>query len=191
MIFLVFPMFTSILEILLLVTAVSADSFAVSLAYGINRVKIPLSSLLVLSAISSGTLACSLLAGSLFIGLIPPMFTRIAGFSILFVLGIIKLFDRSCDSHADKANKDKDNLLTPAEAATLGIALSLDSIAAGLGAGFSFPCMIAAIISAFFVSIGAVIAGGLTGRRIACSSCKDFCWVGGALLILLAFLKLL
>ena len=184
-------MFTRILEILLLVTAVSADSFAVSLAYGINRVKIPFSSLLVLSAISSGTLACSLFAGSLVIGLVSPFVTKIAGFTILSVLGIIKLFDRSCDSHADKANRDKDNLLSPQEAASLGVALSLDSIAAGLGAGFSFPCMAAAIIGAFFVSIGAVIAGGMAGRRIACSSCKDFCWVGGALLILLAFLKLL
>lgn len=190
MIFLVFHMFTTIIEILLLVTAVSVDSFAVSLAYGINRVKIPCSSLLILSAISSGTLACSLFAGNLLIGLIPPLFTRIAGFAILFVLGLIKLFDRSCDSQADKANRDKDNLLTPAEAASLGIALSLDSIAAGLGVGFSTACMIAAMISAFFVSIGAILAGSLTGKRIACCSCKNFCWIGGALLILLAFLKL-
>lgn len=109
----VFRMFTTIIEILLLVTAVSVDSFAVSLSYGINRVKIPFSSLLILSVISSGTLACSLLAGNLLVGLIPSWFTRTAGFAVLFALGLVKLFDRSCDSQAEKANRDNDNLLTP------------------------------------------------------------------------------
>lgn len=183
-------MFSSILEILLLVTAVSVDSFAVSFAYGINRVKIPFSSLLILSAISGITLALSLSVGSLLTDIVSPLFMRIAGFAILFALGLVKLFDTSCDAQARHADLNCDKVLSPLEAVSLGIALSLDSIAAGLGIGFSLHEMLYASISAFLLSIAAILTGCLTGRRIACCSCRQFCRIGGILLIVLALFKL-
>lgn len=183
-------MISSILEILLLVTAVSIDSFAVSFAYGINRVKIPFSSLLILSAISGITLAFSLSLGSLLTDIVSPLFMRIAGFAILFALGLIKLFDTSCDAQARHADRNCDKILSPLEAVSLGIALSLDSIAAGLGIGFSLHEVLCASAGAFLLSIVAILSGCLAGRRIACCSCRHFCRIGGILLIVLALFKL-
>lgn len=183
-------MISSILEILLLVTAVTVDSFAVSFAYGINRVKIPVSSLLILSAISGSTLMLSLTAGGLLLNVVSPLFMQIAGFAILFAFGLIKLSDTSCDSQARHADKNCDKLLSPFEALSLGIALSLDSIAVGFGVGFSFLETLCASACAFVFSIFAILTGCLLGRRIACCSCKHFCRIGGILLIILAFLKL-
>lgn len=183
-------MISSILEILLLVTAVSIDSFAVSFAYGINRVKIPFSSLLILSAISGITLAFSLSVGSLLTDIVSPLFMRIAGFAILFALGLIKLFDTSCDAQARHADRNCDKILSPLEAVSLGIALSLDSIAAGLGIGFSLHEVLCASAGAFLLSIVAILSGCLAGRRIACCSCRHFCRIGGILLIILALFKL-
>ncbi len=183
-------MFEYITQIILLITAVSVDSFAASLAYGIKKVDIPLSSLFILSAISGGTLALSMCAGSFICGFIPAVFTKILGAVLLFGLGFFKLFDRSCDDQAKKANRNNDQLLTPAEAASLGAALSLDSIAAGLGVGFPTPALLAATAGSFLVSIAAILLGSYLGRKIACCSCKNFCPLGGVLLILLAFCKL-
>ncbi len=188
--FTVFHMFEYITQIILLITAVSVDSFAASLAYGIKKVEIPLSSLFILSAISGGTLAASMCAGSFLCGLIPAALTKSLGAILLFGLGLFKLFDRSCDDQAQRANRNNDKLLTPAEAASLGIALSLDSIAAGLGVGFPLYALLAATAGSFFVSIAAILLGSYLGRKIACRSCKNFCWFGGVLLILLALCKL-
>lgn len=49
-----------ILELLILVVALSVDAFAASFVYGADRVKIPVSSVLVIAGISSGILFLSL-----------------------------------------------------------------------------------------------------------------------------------
>ena len=47
----------SLLEAFLLVAAVSLDAFVASFAYGTNKIKIPVTSLIVISVICSGMLA--------------------------------------------------------------------------------------------------------------------------------------
>ncbi len=179
-----------ILEILLLVTAISIDAFTAGFAYGISRTRIPLSSLCILTSISSLILAVSLLTGNLLTGLLTPKQTCTISFLVLLLLGITKLFDHSCCDHADKADKDRDKFLSPGEALSLGFALSIDSAAAGIGAAlppFSIP---AAIIASFLMGILAILTGSFLGKKFSCHTQKNICWVSGALLILLAFLKL-
>ncbi len=185
----VIPMFESMIEILLLVIAISADSFAVSLSYGINRIKIPTSSLLVFSLISSGTLALSLWLGNLFFGILPPVYAQIIGFSILFILGVIKLLESSSKHQADKADRDCNKILSPKESALLGLALSLDSMAAGLGIGLSSIYTLAAIACSFPVSILSILTGKSVGMRISNHTTADAEKIGGLLLVILAFFK--
>lgn len=180
-----------ILEILLLVTAISIDAFAAGFAYGISRTRIPFSSLCILTSISSLILAVSLLMGNLLTGFLTPAQTCTISFLVLLLLGITKLFDHSCCDHANKADKDKDKLLSPVEAISLGFALSIDSAAAGIGAAlepFSIPT---AIIASFLMGVLAVLLGSFFGKKLSCHVQKNICWVSGVLLILLAFLKLL
>lgn len=179
-----------IFEILLLVTALSIDAFAAAFAYGVSRTRIPFSSLCILTSISSLILAFSLLAGNLLTGVLTPEQTTYICFAILLLLGITKLFDRSCCEQADKADKDQDKLLSPVEAVSLGFALSIDSAAAGIGALFPPAHIPAAIAASFFMGIAAILGGSLLGKKISNHVQKNLCWVSGVLLIFLAFLKL-
>lgn len=178
------------IEVALLVIALSLDSFAAGFAYGIKQIRIPAISTVIIAAVSTITLAFSIFAGTLLSNLIPASITVYISFGILFLLGIIKLFDRSCMCPAYKANKDNDNVLSPFEAFSLSAALSIDSIAAGIGAGFLPLYAIASIGASFFMGIIAILAGSFLGKIISRHFNCNLCWVSGLLLILLAFMKL-
>jgi len=174
------------IQALLLVFAVSADAFFSAFAYGAKKIKIPFSSILVISVVCSAFLAVSLFAGELIRPLLPEFISRILCFSILFVLGIIKLFEKDADTNRDR---DHNKLLSPAEAVSLSVALSLDGLAAGLGTalgGANKPLIIALSL---VVGILALNLGCLLGNKTSKTK-AGFSWLGGAGLILLAVYKL-
>ena len=210
-----------IVELSVLVIALSVDAFAASFVYGADRVKIPVVSVLVIAGISSGILLLSLLLGSWAESWLPEWAVRQASFFLLFLLAVIKLFDSSVKSlirksgsiykemdkklkvsvlnlhlilsvYADveKANPD-DSILTPAEALSLGTALSLDSSLAGVGAGLVSGHLWAAVLLSMAANMAAVAAGSSLGGNIARRINLNLSWISGALLLLLAFGKLL
>lgn len=154
-------LFYAALEALLLVVALSLDAFVASFAYGAQRIRIPYSSAAIISVICTAMLAVSLLAGSLLRPFLPQSLTKGLCFAILFLLGLVKLCDSTIktlirkhkrmhrqvsfslfslkfilDVYADpeKADRDGSRELSPAEAASLAVALSLDGLAVGFGA---------------------------------------------------------
>lgn len=193
-----------LLETILLAAALSADAFAVSLACGLGKIKIPTASVLILSAISVLMLAVSLFAGQLLSGLIPEDLTRLIRFLLLLGIGIFKLIPGSEKARAEKANKNSDDCLSPREALPLGVALSVDSLAAGIGVGASpasyggpalsrtalFLPHMETLAAAFFFCIAALLTGSRLGRSLSRHTDAKLSWIGGAMLILLAFLKL-
>ncbi len=213
-------MFSSIgsfAEALLLVAALSTDAFAASLAYGTRRIRIPLLSVAVISGVCSGTLALSLWLGSLLRPVLPDGLTRGLGFSILFVLGFTKLFDSTIKAYIrrhkklkkdirfslcslrfiltvyadpEEADKDASRSLSPLEAASLALALSIDGLAAGIGAGVTEVGWTGALILSFLVGAAAVLTGHAVGWKLAERCPADLSWLGGVLLLSLAFLKL-
>lgn len=211
-------MFSALLEMLVLVTALSLDAFVAAFAYGTDRVKIPVSSVFVLAFLSAGILMVSLLAGNGIGNLLPEAFTDMVCFLILFLLGLIKLFDSSlkaflrklepagrklCFSLAgariilniyadpEKANEEDKSILSPREALSLGLALSLDSGAAGLGAGVLNPHVAELFFLSFFFGLLVVPAGNYLGNRLAKKRELNLSFLSGALLIILAVRKLL
>ena len=184
-------MFSFLLEILVLVTALSVDAFAAGFSYGVSKIKVPFLSVLIVAGVSSLTLAGSMLAGNMISSLIPGGLTRQFSFLMLFVIGIVKLFDRSRSDAAEAANKNQDDLVSPGEALMLGAALSLDSIAAGIGAGVAVSRVPAAIAASALVGVLAMVSGSSLGRLISSHCRSNLCWVSGLLLILLALMKLM
>jgi len=209
-----------ILELLILVVALSVDAFAASFVYGADRVKIPVSSVLLIAGISSGILFLSLGLGDRVEDWMPEGAVRHASFFLLFLLAVIKLFDSSVKSlirrmgtihkkmdkrlkvsvfnlhlilsvYADveKANPD-DSVLTPAEALSLGTALSLDSGLAGIGAGLVSGHLWTAVLFSMAANITAVAAGSRLGRLTARKINLNLSWISGLLLLLLAVGKL-
>ncbi len=204
-------------QALLFVVALSIDAFVACFVYGTSRVRIPASSLLILSLISAGTLAVALLVGGGIGSLLPPAVTQALSFLILFFLGLIKLFDstlkrliqRKCawprklrfslldlqfilTVYADPArvNQEDREVLSPREALPLGLALSLDSAAAGIGAGAASLPFFATTLLGLLCSLGAVTAGAFLGRRLSRHISLDLSWLCGLLLMGLALLKL-
>lgn len=210
-------MLLSISELLLLIIALSADAFAASFAYGTDKVKIPAASAMTIALISDSILIVSLLVGGAIQTYIPPGVTTWLSFLILLILGLLKLFDSSVkqwirhdrprekELHVtfknlrliltiyalpEKANTEDIEVLSPAEAVSLGLALSLDSAAAGIGAASSqFPVLLTAAL-AFIIGIAAVYSGCALGRIISTKTKFNFSMIGGVLLLFLAFAKL-
>lgn len=210
-------MFGSISQLILLIIALSADAFTASFAYGADKVKIPPLSAVIVAFLSDILLMASLFIGNLLKTYIPPAFTTFFSFSILFVLGAVKLFDSSIRQKIrenrfnskevtvktknlrfiltvyaapEAANTVDVEILSSAEALSLGLALSLDSAAAGFGAASGNYSLPLAAMLTFFISLCAVFSGCRLGRLLATKSSFNFSIIGGILLLLLAFSKL-
>jgi len=179
----------SVLELILLVTAVSVDAFAAGFSYGVNRIKVPLVSVLMVSGISALLLGAALLVGCLAGSLVPSHLTKSVSFVILFVLGLTKLLDRSAHEEAERVNKNQDFCISPEEAVILGLVLSVDSLAAGIGAGIQAAQIPAACILSFAVGTMAIGLGRTLGQMLAARCKSNLCWLSGSLLLLLAFMK--
>lgn len=207
----------SILESIMIVTALSTDAFVASFAYGTNKIKIPFSSVTVINVVCSSILAVSLFFGSLVCGFIPEEITHIVCFLILFILGIVKLLDSIMEEFVKKRRgidksfefsmlhmrfginmKAEDNklqvgqskVLLPGEAASLAIALSLDGLAVGFGAALANSNSIQIVAFSLISDMLAVMAGCYIGNKIAEKICFNLSWLSGLLLMILAFMKL-
>lgn len=210
-------LFYAALEALLLVVALSLDAFVASFAYGAQRIRIPYSSAAIISVICTAMLAVSLLAGSLLRPFLPQSLTKGLCFAILFLLGLVKLCDSTIktlirkhkrmhrqvsfslfslkfilDVYADpeKADRDGSRELSPAEAASLAVALSLDGLAVGFGAALMQVNFLMVMLFSLAAGMLAVRLGGKIGNRAAQKLPFDLSWLSGALLIVLAILKL-
>lgn len=203
-------------QLVLFTAALSLDALAAGILYGTDNVRIPLSSLAVISGLSSGILVLFLLFGSWFQGFLPSGLPSFLCCIILTGLGCIKLFDgalksliRHCSANEKKvtfslsrltflltiyadpaaANGPDISILSPKEALSLGIALALDSAAAGFGAGMTSLRLPAALLLTLFFTGAALSGGSFLGRRLAGHCPFQLSWLSGLLLLLLAYLK--
>ena len=195
-------MILSFSAFLLLVFALSADTFTAGLSYSLNKVRVPFLSTLLISLISGLMLTCAFELGYVIFRFIPADFINIFSFLLLFLLALYKLYDALPDktyhskklttnSISEKVNTKNIHVLSPREASLLSILLSIDSISAGLGAGT--PPVSAHIV--FFLSslmhFVAMCLGLLSGRFISTNSSVNLSYVSAILLFLLAIFRLL
>lgn len=211
------PIF-KILESVIFVAAISTDALIASLAYGSNKIRIPMVSTLVISFLCTAILGFSLLVGILFRAYIPIGVLHLVSFSILFVLGVIKLLDNIIKASIDKhtiinkqikfqflnlnfilniyanpkeADLDESKTLSPKEALSLAIALSMDSLAAGVGAALANINRLALLAASLLLTVLAVKSGELLGNKLSDKLPFRLSWLSGIILISLAFLRLL
>jgi len=195
------------LKVLLLVTAVSADSFAASIGFGSAKIKIPFKSALVISIIGTVSLSLSVLFADVIGLFLSASACRWVSFSLLMLLGIYNLIhdniknairnkkkDKSfaINLYLDETAADKDNSksLSAGEAAALAVALSADSIVTGVSAGLTKVNIVALTLTSLVFGIMSIILGCLIGQRLALKKTMDFGFMCGGILIVLAFLQL-
>lgn len=206
------------LESILLVLSLCVDACVASFAYGTNKIKIPIKSNLVLTAISTLFLMISLGIGSFIQDLLPNDLASFICFIILFLLGFMRLFEGLLKNYLNKkalsphniemtlfnfklvlnvyadvtlADLDHSKSLSSKEALYLGIALSLDSLVVGLGAALAPISFFQIIVFSIVFHFIAIIFGCFLGSKCAEKIEVDLSWLSGVILILLAFLKIL
>ena len=205
------------LEALLLVSALSLDSFTASFAYGVNKIKIPLLSVIIISVICSAVLAGALYLGAALSNFIPPVVSLSICCALLFLIGLIKLFESFLKSYIKKhkgldkkigfkvfslklilniyadpveADADKSKVLSAPEAAGLAAALSLDSLTAGFGAGLNSDGFLWIIGFSLLAGVLFVYLGCLLGRLISKKINLNLSWLSGVIFILLGLSKI-
>ncbi len=167
------------LEAALIALALSVDSFVAAFSYGASKIKIPFSSVGIISVTSSLITGLSMLTGSFVKDYIPSGFTTLLSFGILFLLGVLKLFDSSQPKNADK---DHSQSISPKEALSLSAALSLDGCAAGFGASLSAG--MTASPDAAAAGFDASAAAGTASSLMPVAAVFLFSLIFGALMVL-------
>lgn len=205
------------LDSILLVIALSLDAFVASIAYGTNKIKIPLLSTIIINITCSFFLIFSLFLGRQVSKILPKEVTIIMSFTILMGMGVYYLFEGIIKTYLKKKsdevkkvriklfqiwfivdiyvdeikadfNLSKD--LSSKEALFLATALSLDSIAVGFGSSLVNINYLLVIALSIIVGMFAVRIGLYIGNKLVNNTKINLSWFTGIILIILALLKL-
>lgn len=204
-----------LISLFLLGFVVSLDSFTVGFTYGMRTVKIPFKSLVIISSCTFVVLLLAMLIGSVIELYISYEAAERLGGIILIVLGIwvmYQFFTTNINQGVNKiieikikplgliskmfkrpmeADFDNSGSISSAEAILLGLALSLDSFGAGIGAALiDLPTVLFSVVvtvsSASFVLAG--INLGLYFRHI--KFLEKLTFLPGIVLILVGIFKI-
>lgn len=171
-------------EILLLILALSVDSLAAAISYGIAKIKISVCQAVFISFVCSGFLLFSVGFAAALSCYIPKILTKIGSFIILFLIGAVKLFQ--------KPKSERPERLSAAKTLLFAVSMSLDGLAAGFGAGLAAEDNIAVVgLFSCFITFLTVYLGNALGLRINKNAPPFIQKVGGAAIILVAVCKLI
>lgn len=203
-----------VLVCLFLSLALSADAFATAVAFGADGIRVSFRAALTAAIVCGGLFWLALLTGRAVLPLLPPAAGRYASFFTLLLLRLAKIFSSWRQSLPQPrqrqlelrlfglqmilqiyltplaADRDGNRRLSVSEAVWLALALSLDSLACGLAAElssglhwFAAGCMLACTLLALLLgSRLGLLLKQVCGRRLQ--------WLGGLILVVLAFTRL-
>ncbi len=182
------------ISLLLIAISLSIDSIGVGFTYGMKKIKLPILSRFLMSLLSFFCGAISISLGSLLSITLPTGFGEYLSILILAFMGFYMLISSIRELHTDPSSQkiqkqwalnffgltitiikkplrgdlDHSNVIEPYEAILIGLALSLDSIGAGVGYAINsgsvllFPLFIS-IFQFLFLSLGYI--GGCRFRK--------------------------
>ena len=198
--------------------ALSLDTFTAGVALGTQKITVPFRSVLAISLTCSASLWLAISLGGWIGNWISPRTGAVIGCVILVIMGSVRLFDgvikellrRCCENKegmvfyrknlkiflqvcVDSAQADfnRSQSLSVPEAISLAAALSVDGLAAGVGAGILDVSHWLIFLIAMLINLFAVHLGCRTGIRFSRKHEQDISWVAGALLIVLGLIKLI
>lgn len=207
----------AILQAAAVAISISVDALAVTFAYGCKKIKIPVLSLIIINMICTTVIGLSFLFGTALVRYIPEWLATMVSFTILFLIGITKLFDSITKSiirkytHINKeiklsvfnfnlvmrlyadpeaADVDVSKSISAREAAVLAVSLSLDGLAVGLGAAMIGINGWILVLFTLITGFIALLIGYWLGNKAADRLRFNISWLAGAILIVLAFMQL-
>ncbi|MCM1054920.1 MAG: manganese efflux pump [Bacteroides sp.] len=172
-----------IFEIFLLIAALSVDSLAAAVSYGLAKIRIDFFRSMLISVICSIFLVFSAAFAEIVGGYIPERTAKVISFIILLVIGIIKL--------AEKEKNEKPESLSAAKTVLFAVSMSVDGLAAGFGAGITAEDDLWAVgAMACVITFAAVYLGNAVGLRVNKNAPAIVQKLGGAAIIVVGFCKL-
>lgn len=194
----------------LLAAAVCMDTWFAAMGCSMSGIRIPKRCAALISVIGSVFLGISLLGGQILERLLPETLCRYGGAAVLCLIGGMQLareglkaLFRSKKPHIRRkalglvieicfdetlADADGSKTLSIREAVAFAAALSLDSLASGLGAGIApewiFLCLLLTLVLGFALTL----LGAAAGRRIGH---RHLQWLGGVMLVILGICRVL
>lgn len=211
-------MLFSIFQAFFLVLALSLDTFTAGVALGTQKITVPFRSVLAISLTCSASLWFAISLGGWIGNWISPRTGAVIGCVILVMMGSVRLFDgvikellRRCWENKEgmvfyrknlkiflqvcvdsaQADFNRSQSLSVPEAISLAAALSVDGLAAGVGAGILDVSHWLIFLIAMLINLFAVHLGCRMGIRFSRKHEQDISWVAGALLIVLGLIKLI
>ncbi len=200
------------LQVFLLIFSLSLDSLMAGFSLGMSRIRIPMKYLLLLNGIGAILLFFSINFGMFFEQYIPISFTHIFSTILFIILGMEKILEsifhfiikRELEfkiqiskielifriyKNPEVSDMDLSKHITFKEAFCLGLALSLDNLAIGLGIGFMNISSIGVTLLSFVSGIFLIAIGHFLGALLGKQRKVDSSWISGVLIIILAFVK--
>lgn len=178
-----------ILSILLLCLAPNLDNMAIGFAYGIKKISVPLKSNLAIAFFSGFATFISSLLGNLLSNHIPNYLGNVIGGSIVSIIGVYtigsylhtkfktEIIQESNNLYFDTikavmndpsiADKDYSGDISLKESFLLGIALALNCLGTGFGAGMAGVNIFVLTAAVVVFSIFTISFGALIGKRYA------------------------
>lgn len=181
-------------EVILLAAAISVDALGAGLAYGLRRIRVPASAVVLVVAISMVGAAVSTMAGSAAGGLLTPTLGRRIGGFVLVAMGLWIGWEGIRDGRKNNvasgaeillslrvrplgvmvqvmrcpeiADVDRSGELGAGEAVLLGAALALDTFGSGLAAGLGGASWILMAGMVGAMTLGGLAAGMTLGSRV-------------------------
>lgn len=208
------------LTIILFALAVSADGFAVGMAYGIGKIRIPFFSLLVISLASALAVSLSMLCGKGLAELFSPQMSSYLGAIIILGLGVYFLLTagkekiESLENGQEKpllafsikplgiivqilkqpsrADFDCSGEISTSEAFFLGLALAMDALGAGIGIAMTGSNILYTAVCVGMLKFILVNSGIFLGSKINATELKAVtALVPGLVFITIGILELL
>lgn len=154
--------------IILVGMAANLDNLGIGLAYGVKKMKIPFTSNMTIAIVSMIVTYLSVLLGGVLIEFISQHKANVVGSILLCGIGLYTIFSNkfACaksEENLERIDKDQNNIISIKEAFVLGLILSLNCIAGGIGIGANGISAIFTVISIGFFSILTFAIGGHFG----------------------------
>jgi putative sporulation protein YtaF len=191
----------SLIFSLLLITLLCADAFVFGFSYGLDRVKIPPSSMFLISFISGAMLTLSFLFGGRLLTLLPSFLKTYLPFVVLLLLSLYKIYDAlpafhppqsalTSDALSHKINRKEVQILSLNEAALLAVTLSIDNISVGLSVGTCHLSLFLLLSYSIFIHVVTIWGGWLLGHYFSKRCSHNLSIISALLLLVLAFAQL-
>lgn len=204
------------IKIILLIVALSVDTFLISSTFGANKIKVKIPGAVIIALGSALSLSISILLSNILSDIIPIHLFNMLSFFILIIIGSYNIFSTAIKNYLKrmqvlnkninvkiegynifidvfldetKADINDSKDLDIKEAMLIASLGSLDSLCAGLS--FPFTNVYIIFVLTFLICISLVFAGFKTGHRLGNVAKANLSWLSGILLIILAFSKIM